>query len=307
VEEGEEESNIRSLCAEINISPSVAQILCDNAFTDIEVLATMAKEGTLRKELEEMGIRKGHAEKLQQKLRGNSARLNPRPRKQSVSTPTQEVNIRFHPRTEFWAESKRKGVRSWIEKLQVALDERAEMDDNPNRWSLVQVLGAGGMGVVIEAKDTLLHRVALKVIFSGSRDVDPDQRQPFTDQSKTQIRREATAMMRINHENICRCYALYFDVSDTFCWLVLEFIDGETLEDICRADGAFDEYRATKAGTSILGVRDTVFVVRRSTFALALDSHSPHSVCVGIAADAQSIPHPQRYQTEQCHDRAPAP
>jgi serine/threonine-protein kinase len=75
-------------------------------------------------------------------------------------------------------------------------------------------LGRGGMGVVYRAVDTRLGRpVAIKV--SGERYSD-------------HFEREARAVAALNHPNICTLY----DVGPDY--LVMEFIEGETLRDRLR-------------------------------------------------------------------------
>jgi serine/threonine protein kinase/tetratricopeptide (TPR) repeat protein len=80
-------------------------------------------------------------------------------------------------------------------------------------------LGAGGMGEVYRARDTRLHRlVALKVL---PEDVagDPDRRQ--------RLQREARSIASVTHPNICTLHDVGHDSGVDY--LVMEFIDGETL------------------------------------------------------------------------------
>ena len=76
----------------------------------------------------------------------------------------------------------------------------------------------------------------------------------FTETAKRNLKREATAMMRLNHEGICRCHGIYFEQQDRFCWLVLELIKGQTLQELLQKEstGVFDEHRAIQAGCAIL-------------------------------------------------------
>jgi Tol biopolymer transport system component/serine/threonine protein kinase len=87
------------------------------------------------------------------------------------------------------------------------------------RYEIVSVLGAGGMGEVYLARDTLLHRqVALKVLPARfMRDADRVAR----------FRREAKAASALSHPNIVTIY----DIGETGgTWFIAaEFIDGTTL------------------------------------------------------------------------------
>src|SRR5260370_28000048 len=81
--------------------------------------------------------------------------------------------------------------------------------------------GAGGMGEVYRAIDTRLDRpVAIKVLPGQVAD-SPTRRQRFE--------RETHAISRLNHPHICALY----DVGehDDLPFLVMEWVDGETLAD----------------------------------------------------------------------------
>src|SRR5579871_4541281 len=85
-------------------------------------------------------------------------------------------------------------------------------------------LGAGGMGEVYRARDTRLDRtVAIKILtthLSGS----PESKQRFE--------REARAISSLNHPNICHLYDIGSQNGTDF--LVMEFLEGETLHDRLR-------------------------------------------------------------------------
>ncbi len=84
------------------------------------------------------------------------------------------------------------------------------------------MLGEGGMGVVLRARDTTLDRdVALKVLPETFTD-DPDRLARFE--------REAKVLASLNHPNIGQIYGLEDD-GDTKA-LVLELIEGPTLADL---------------------------------------------------------------------------
>lgn len=81
--------------------------------------------------------------------------------------------------------------------------------------------GAGGMGEVYRAKDTRLERtVAIKVLpqspVSGS-------------DARTRFEREAKIISSLNHPHICTLYDV--GQQDGTDYLVMEFLEGETLED----------------------------------------------------------------------------
>ena len=85
-------------------------------------------------------------------------------------------------------------------------------------YEVVAPIGAGGMGEVYQARDTRLDRtVAVKLL--SAADPNPERLQRF--------RREARAVSRLNHPNICAL----FDISeqDGKPFLVMEYVSGETL------------------------------------------------------------------------------
>jgi serine/threonine protein kinase len=86
---------------------------------------------------------------------------------------------------------------------------------------ITALLGKGGMGEVYRARDTKLKRdVAIKILpdeFSR----DPDR--------MTRFQREAEVLASLNHQNIAAIYDL--QEADGSRYLVLEFVDGETLAD----------------------------------------------------------------------------
>ena len=83
-------------------------------------------------------------------------------------------------------------------------------------------LGSGGMGVVYLARDLRLERhVAVKVLADG-RVAD--------ERARARFRREAHALSRLNHPNIATIFD--FDQQDGRDFLVMEYIDGQSLRDV---------------------------------------------------------------------------
>jgi len=81
---------------------------------------------------------------------------------------------------------------------------------------------------VYRAKDTKLKRdVAIKIL--------PDEFSRDTDRV-SRFQREAEALAALNHQNIAAIYDL--QQSDTTRFLILEFVEGDTLADILKKRGA---------------------------------------------------------------------
>jgi eukaryotic-like serine/threonine-protein kinase len=91
-------------------------------------------------------------------------------------------------------------------------------------YEIQSPLGAGGMGEVYRAKDTRLDRtVAVKILPSHLSD-NPEAKQRFD--------REARAISSLNHPNICTLHDVGHQ--DGIDFLVMEFLEGETLADRLR-------------------------------------------------------------------------
>ena len=88
-------------------------------------------------------------------------------------------------------------------------------------YEIVAPLGAGGMGEVYRARDTRLDRTVAIKILPAHLSSNPEARQRFD--------REARSISLVNHPHICTL----FDVGhqDGTDFLVMEFLDGETLAD----------------------------------------------------------------------------
>ena len=87
-------------------------------------------------------------------------------------------------------------------------------------YEIVAPLGAGGMGEVYRARDTRLGRdVALKVLPDAlARDAERQAR----------FEREARLLASLNHSSIATVHG--FDEAGGSCFLVMELVPGETLD-----------------------------------------------------------------------------
>jgi predicted Zn-dependent protease len=92
------------------------------------------------------------------------------------------------------------------------------------RYQAQRELGRGAMGVVFHARDLVLERdVALKIVSEAMRSHP---------QALGLFLREAKALAQLNHPNVVAVYDQGQDGDDTY--MVMEFVDGRTLEDILR-------------------------------------------------------------------------
>src|ERR687894_2515631 len=95
------------------------------------------------------------------------------------------------------------------------------------RYRLEEKIGAGGMSTVYRAFDPTLERwVAIKLMHSNISS-DPDQLERF--------RREARAVARLSHPHVVT--VIDFGEDDGTPYIVLEYVEGETLKDRIRRMG----------------------------------------------------------------------
>ena len=88
-------------------------------------------------------------------------------------------------------------------------------------YEIQSPLGAGGMGEVYRANDTRLDRTVAIKILPTHLSASPEFKQRFE--------REARAISSLNHPHICHLYDI--GSQDGTDFLVMEFLDGETLAD----------------------------------------------------------------------------
>jgi len=101
------------------------------------------------------------------------------------------------------------------------------------RYRIVERLGQGGMGVVYRAEDPRLERqVAIKVLRDDAL---------RGEESRKRFRFEARALSRLMHPHIATLFDL--DSDDGVDFLVLEFVAGDTLDEVL-ASGPLPETRA---------------------------------------------------------------
>ncbi len=112
------------------------------------------------------------------------------------------------------------------------------------RYRLVQSIGQGGMGRVWRAADEILDRqVAVKEMRIDGLDPEDSRTR------RQRTLREARATARIDHPGVVRVY----DVVDEGerLWIVMELVDGRSLEGILREDGPLQVREAARIGLQL--------------------------------------------------------
>ena len=109
------------------------------------------------------------------------------------------------------------------------------------RYRLIERIGSGGMADVYRAEDTVLSRpVALKVLYRSLAD-DPDFVERF--------RREAKSAASLSHPNIVAIYD--WGAEDSTYFIVMEFVEGESLKERIRRLGALSQHEAVKIAKEV--------------------------------------------------------
>ncbi|MFE3404424.1 serine/threonine-protein kinase [Streptomyces anulatus] len=119
------------------------------------------------------------------------------------------------------------------------------------RFTLVERLGSGGMGMVWRARDEALHRdVALKEV----RPPDPALAEYDPEGARTlraRVLREARALARVDHPNVVTVHHIVDPGEDGYPWIVMELVAGSSLHDRLVA-GPMKPAEAAELGRGVL-------------------------------------------------------
>src|SRR6266705_280559 len=107
-------------------------------------------------------------------------------------------------------------------------------------YEIVGPVGAGGMGEVYRARDTRLDRIVAIKILPAHLSQNAEAKQRFD--------REARAISSLSHPNICHLYDV--GQQDGISYLVMEYLEGETLADRLRK-GPLPLEQVLRVGTDI--------------------------------------------------------
>src|SRR5215467_3486550 len=88
-------------------------------------------------------------------------------------------------------------------------------------YQIIASVGAGGMGEVYSARDLRLDRTVAVKVLSAREIGDPSAKERFN--------REARVISSLNHPHICHLYDV--GEQDGLSYLVMEYLDGQTLAD----------------------------------------------------------------------------
>jgi tetratricopeptide (TPR) repeat protein/predicted Ser/Thr protein kinase len=131
-----------------------------------------------------------------------------------------------------------------------------EIGTNIDRYTVLEVIGTGGIGVVYAAYDPDLDRkVALKLLRPGSRIT------PRFERRRARLVREAQALARLSHPHVVPVYDV--GVYDDRVFVAMEFVEGATLRRWLRerprvASEILDKYLQAGRGLAAAHAADIV-------------------------------------------------
>ncbi|MBZ0090511.1 MAG: serine/threonine protein kinase, partial [Thermoanaerobaculia bacterium] len=95
------------------------------------------------------------------------------------------------------------------------------------KYEVVRKLSEGGMGVLYLVRHRQLDELRVIKVLRASLDAEPDLRDRFL--------REAKSAIKLRHPNIAQLYDFSVD-EDGAAYMVMEYIDGLNLEELCRPE-----------------------------------------------------------------------
>jgi eukaryotic-like serine/threonine-protein kinase len=149
----------------------------------------------------------------------------------------------------------RDGVLTHFQAEQILLGKWRRF--NIGKYKVLERLGSGGMGSVYLCEHKLMcRRVAVKVLPTAKAN-DPS--------SLLRFQREAKAIAALDHPNIVRAYDI--DEDEKLHFLVMEHVDGSSLQDIVKKTGPMDYTRAAhyirQAALGLQHAHDAAAIVHR--------------------------------------------
>ncbi|MEV6582947.1 serine/threonine-protein kinase [Streptomyces sp. NPDC051582] len=118
------------------------------------------------------------------------------------------------------------------------------------RYRVSELIGRGGMGVVARAVDEALGREVAVKLLRAYTDASPAELAHM----RSRMQREARAAARIRHDGVVTVH----DVTEEqgLPVIVMELVDGPSLDEVVTERGALDPYEAAAIGAKLMGALD---------------------------------------------------
>lgn len=111
------------------------------------------------------------------------------------------------------------------------------------KYRILSFVGRGGMGIVFRAEDEELHRTVAVKVLSPEAAINRDARERFL--------REARSAAAVTHENVLPIHDMGTIPDNGLPYLVLPFIEGETLADYLDRKGALSLEEMIRIGSCV--------------------------------------------------------
>src|SRR5947209_1880130 len=125
------------------------------------------------------------------------------------------------------------------------------------KYKVLDRIGTGGMGSVYLCEHKFMRRRAAVKVLPTSKASDPSSLERFY--------REGRAVAALDHPNIVRAYDI--DQEDNLHFLVMEYVDGSSLQELVKRQGRLDPNRAARyisqAATGLQHAHDAAAIVHR--------------------------------------------
>src|SRR5438270_4943112 len=105
-------------------------------------------------------------------------------------------------------------------------------------YDILEVIGRGGMGIVLRAFDEKLHRVVAIKVMAAQLATNAAARKRFT--------REAQAQAAVSHDHIVTIHAV--DEANGLPYLVMQYVDGLSLQQRLDSNGALELREIVRIG-----------------------------------------------------------
>jgi serine/threonine protein kinase len=127
----------------------------------------------------------------------------------------------------------RDGLLTGFQSKQIRLGRYKKFVLN-DKYRILELIGTGGMGAVYLCEHKFMRRLVAVKILPADKYEDPSNLERFV--------REARAVAALNHPNIVRAYDI--DRAEGMHFLVMEYVDGSSLQEIVARFGPLDPVRA---------------------------------------------------------------
>lgn len=120
--------------------------------------------------------------------------------------------------------------------------EEPEREIKLGHYTVIELLGRGGMGIVFRAFDNALRRhVAIKVLGPSAE---------ATELRRARFAREGEIAASISHENVVTVYAV--GAAGEISYLVMEYVDGMSLQDRLEMESGLSVKEIAQLGSQII-------------------------------------------------------